>query len=162
MKRLAVVLGMCLCLSAFCPLAAHAEENAVISATVPDTHSLTVTANEDIKIEVGTTWIQNGDTVKVNRLSRPSIMLELTSEQNFSKAFLNGVDITDQIRVEKYGYIASYYFEPVYEDMTLEIEIESNLPQTGYSNIYRIIEISALLMTTTGIVIVAKTKKEKE
>ncbi len=161
MKRLAV-LGMCLCLSAFCPLTAHAEESAVISATVPDTHSLTVTANEDIKIEVGTTWIQNGDTVKVNRLSSPSIMLELTSEQNFSKAFLNGIDITDQIRVEKYGYIASYYFEPVYEDMTLEIEIESNLPQTGYSNIYRIIEISALLMTTTGIVIVSKTKKEKE
>jgi LPXTG-motif cell wall-anchored protein len=39
---------------------------------------------------------------------------------------------------------------------------EVNLPQTGYSDIYKVVIILAVLMTVSGVVIVVKTKKETE
>jgi len=55
-----------------------------------------------------------------------------------------------------------YTIDPATAEGTDQTGKEVNLPQTGYSDVYKIIVIFAVLMTVSGIALVLKTKKENE
>ena len=55
-----------------------------------------------------------------------------------------------------------YTVDPATADGTNQLGEEVNLPQTGYSDIYKVIAGLAALMTVSGATIVVKTKKETE
>lgn len=129
MKKIASLL-LCLCLVFSLPTVAFAQTvsqsgnggNAVISASVPNTHKITVSAN-------GANVLFNGeiqDSFTVERLSQPMLIIRAESGKAVKQVLLNGVDITSQI---KGGY---YTLEPVYEDKTLTIitEDEQTVPQS--------------------------------
>ena len=129
MKKIASLL-LCLCLVFSLPTVAFAQTvsqsenggNAVISASVPNTHKITVSAN-------GADVLFNGETQDsfvVERLSQPTLIIRVESGKSVKKVLLNGVDITSQI---KGGY---YTLEPVYEDKMLTVitEDEQTVPQS--------------------------------
>ncbi|MGN0523935.1 MAG: carboxypeptidase-like regulatory domain-containing protein [Eubacterium sp.] len=126
MKKIASLL-LCLCLVFSLPTVAFAQTvessgDAVISASVPDTHKITVSAD-------GADVLFNGATqysFAVERLSQPTLIIRAESGKSVKQVLLNGVDITSQI---KGGY---YTLEPVYEDKTLTVitEDEAVVPQS--------------------------------
>lgn len=129
MKKIASLL-LCLCLVFSLPTVAFAQtvsksENggkAVISASVPNTHKITVSAN-------GADVMFNGemqDSFTVERLSGQTVIIRAESGKSVKQVLLNGVYITSQI---KGGY---YILEPVYEDKTLTVitEDEAVVPQS--------------------------------
>lgn len=129
MKKIASLL-LCLCIVFSLPTVAFAQTvsqsenggNAVISASVPNTHKITVSAN-------GADVMFNGemqDSFTVERLSEPTVIIRAESGKSVKQVLLNGEDITSQI---KGGY---YTLEPVYEDKTLTVitEDEAVVPQS--------------------------------
>lgn len=118
MKKIASLL-LCLCLVFSLPTVAFAQTaessgDAVISASVPETHKITVYAD-------GADVMFNGemqDSFTVERLSEPTVIIRAESGKSVKQVLLNGVDITSQI---KGGY---YTLEPVYEDKTLTVITE--------------------------------------
>jgi hypothetical protein len=164
MKKLAVLGAGLLVLLPCCAIPASAEEqSAIISAEVPETHSLTVSSSQEIDVYLNRKYrMTNGETVSLERLSAPHLMFLLKHEQNISKAYLNGVDITDQIKHEKYGFVASYDVPSVYQDYQLDLEIHEDLPQTGYFGTEGLIEIAAAVLTGAGVVFVCKARRRKE
>lgn len=126
MKKIASLL-LCLCLVFFLPTVAFAQTaessgDAVISASVPETHKITV-------YDDGADVMFNGemqDSFTVERLSEPTVIIRAESGKSVKQVLLNGVDITSQI---KGGY---YTLEPVYEDKTLTVITEDDavVPQS--------------------------------
>lgn len=126
MKKIASLL-LCLCLVFSLPTVAFAQTaessgDAVISASVPETHKITVCAD-------GADVMFNGemqDSFTVERLSEPTVIIRAESGKSVKQVLLNGEDITSQI---KGGY---YTLEPVYENKTLTVitEDEAVVPQS--------------------------------
>lgn len=126
MKKIASLL-LCLCLVFSLPTVAFAQTSessgdAVISASVPETHKITVYAD-------GADVMFNGemqDSFTVERLSEPTVIIRAESGKSVKQVLFNGEDITSQI---KGGY---YTLEPVYEDKTLTVitEDEQTVPQS--------------------------------
>ncbi|MGN0487657.1 MAG: carboxypeptidase-like regulatory domain-containing protein [Ruminococcus sp.] len=126
MKKIASLL-LCLCLVFSLPTVAFAQTaessgDAVISASVPETHKITVYAD-------GADVMFNGemqDSFTVERLSEPTVIIRAESGKSVKQVLLNGEDITSQI---KGGY---YTLEPVYEDKTLTVITEDDevVPQS--------------------------------
>lgn len=125
MKKLAALL-LCFCLFLASPVTAFAqsitqdgsEGSAVISATVPDSHTVTVEADH---AQVFYNSVR-GTNFTVERLSAPRFLIRPEYGYRVTKVMLNGEDITAQIRV---GY---YTMDPVYEDKTLTVETEAAPP----------------------------------
>lgn len=122
MKRIAV-LGLCLCLFPCCAMASAAEntssdvrtDGAIVSASVPYTHTIRVIANTDVAVN-GTT----GTEFTVERLSEPTVSVALNGGEVIMAASLNGQDILNSF------VNGQYTLAPVYEDQLLEIEIRSS------------------------------------
>lgn len=91
-------------------LAALAEE-VTIAATVPDSHTISVSADG---VEVFCNG-QPGSRFTVDRLSEPTLLIRAKSGRRIAQVFINGQDITDQVRG---GY---YTLPPVYEDIALTV-----------------------------------------
>lgn len=91
-------------------MTAFAEE-ATITATVPDSHTVTVTA-EGAKVFCNG---QEDSRFTVDRLSEPTVLIRAESGKEITQVLLNSEDITSQI---KGGY---YTFDPVYEDQVLTV-----------------------------------------
>lgn len=126
MKKIASLL-LCLCLVFSLPTVAFAQTaessgDAVISASVPETHKITVYADGADVMFNGAP----GASFTVERLSQPTLIIRAQSGKSVKQVLLNGVDITSQI---KGGY---YTLEPVYEDKTLTVitEDEQTVPQS--------------------------------
>ena len=129
MKKIASLL-LCLCLVFSLPTVAFAKTisqsenggNAVISVSVPNTHKITVSANGADVLFNGATQ----DSITVERLSQPTLIIRAESGKSVKQVLLNSVDITSQING---GY---YTLEPVYEDKTLTVitEDEAVVPQS--------------------------------
>lgn len=94
-------------------MAAFAEEpsNTTITATVPDSHTITVSADGADVFCNG----QSGNQFTVDRLSEPELLIRAVSGKEITQILLNGEDITAQV---KGGF---YTLEPVYENMTLTV-----------------------------------------
>lgn len=121
MKRLAAVL-ICVSLLLFCSMTAFAEEpaaktdNAVITATVPQYHTITVTVDSNVEVRVND---EKGSTFNVERLSEPTIEIKIPDGEELAKAVLNGEDITDKISN------GTYTLPPVYEDLHLVVDTKT-------------------------------------
>lgn len=89
-------------------MTAFAEE-AIITATVPDSHNITVTADGAEVFCNG----QSGERFTVDRLSTPKLLIRAVSGKEVTKILLNGDNITEQA---KGGY---YTLEPIYENKAL-------------------------------------------
>lgn len=89
-----------------------------VTTEVPDYHTITVTAERSVKV------IYNGKQVEnsflVERLSQPVIQFQIDDGYTIKSVLLNGEDITSGIHD---GY---YTFDPVYEDKSLNIIVESS------------------------------------
>ena len=85
-----------------------------ISTAVPDSHTLTVTADHAQVFCQG----QTGGRFEIERLSEPTLLIRPENGYRVLKVTLNGEDITASV-------IGGYYtLEPVYEDKTLTVETE--------------------------------------
>ena len=85
-----------------------------ISTAVPDSHTLTVTADHAQVFCQG----QTGGRFEIGRLSEPTLLIRPENGYRVLKVTLNGEDITASV-------IGGYYtLEPVYEDKTLTVETE--------------------------------------
>lgn len=129
MRRLAV-LGLCLCLFPYCALTAFAEDttstapqnDAVISVSVPSAHTLTVTAPEVVTVTIDGV---SGNKFSVERLSEPTLAVNIPDGQEIVKIVLNGEDVTDKFANGRYK------LPPVYENLALEVETRSVEPTTS-------------------------------
>ena len=129
MRRLAV-LGLCLCLFPYCALTAFAEDttstappnDAVISVSVPSAHTLTVTAPDGVTVTLDGV---SGNNFNVERLSEPTLAVNIPDGQEIFKIVLNGEDITDKLANGRYK------LPPVYENLALEVETRSVEPTTS-------------------------------
>ncbi len=123
MKRLAV-LALCLCLFPYCTMTAFSEETtltasadgAVISVSVPNAHTLTVTAPDGVTVSLDGV---SGNNFSVERLSEPTIEIKTPDGMEIVKVTLNGEDITDKL------VNGEYTLPPVYEDLALEVETKA-------------------------------------
>ena len=120
MKRLAAAL-MCLCLFSYCPIIANAEETssadgAVISVTVPESHTLTVEAPDNVEVLVNG---NKGAVFNIERLSEPTIEIKAHDDEEIVKVTLNGENISDKL------VNGQYKLPPVYENLTLEVETKA-------------------------------------
>ena len=91
---------------------------AVISVTVPDSHKITVLANGAEVFFEGVAKTE----FSAERLTEPTVLIRANSGKTVKQVLLNGEDVTSQI---KGGY---YKFDPVYEDKTLTIITENEVP----------------------------------
>lgn len=86
-------------------------EDTTITTTVPDSHTLTVTADgADVFCNS-----QSGNQFTVDRLSEPTLLIRAISGKEIMQIRLNDEDITDQV---KGGF---YTLKPIYEDKTLTV-----------------------------------------
>ena len=127
MKRLAV-LGLCLCIFPYCAMTAFAEDtappnnNAVIEVSIPSEHMLTVTAPDGVTVTLDGV---SGNNFNVERLSEPTIAVNIPDGQEIVKVVLNGEDITDKL------VNGQYKLPPVYENLALEVETKAAEPTTS-------------------------------
>lgn len=130
MRRIAV-LGLCLCLFPYCAMTAFAEDtttlaatqnDAVISASVPYAHTLTVTAPDGVTATLDGV---SGNNFSVERLSEPTLAVNIPDGQEIVKIMLNGEDVTDKFVNRRYK------LPPVYENLALEVETRSVEPTTS-------------------------------
>ena len=130
MRRLAV-LGLCLCIFPYCALTAFAEDtttstapqnDAVISVSVPSAHTLTVTAPEVVTVTLDGV---SGNHFSIDRLSEPTLAVNIPDGQEIVKIVLNGEDVTDKFANGRYK------LPPVYENLALEVETRSVEPTTS-------------------------------
>ena len=130
MRRIAV-LGLCLCLFPYCAMTAFAEDtttlaatqnDAVISVSVPYAHTLTVTAPDGVTATLAGV---SGNNFSVERLSEPTLAVNIPDGQEIVKIMLNGEDVTDKFVNRRYK------LPPVYENLALEVETRSVEPTTS-------------------------------
>ena len=86
-------------------------EETTITTTVPDSHTITVTADGADVFCNG----QSGKQFTVDRLSEPTLLIRAVSRKEITQILLNDEDITRQ---SKGGY---YTLEPIYENKTLTV-----------------------------------------
>ena len=118
MKKVAAML-LCFCLVSIGSVAAFAQTvspdgagGAAISVTVPDSHTVTVSA-QHAQVFFGGQW---GESFSVERLSEPRLLIRPEDGYKVTKVTLNGEDVTSQVQG---GY---YTLEPVYEEKELVVE----------------------------------------
>ena len=130
MKRLTVLL-LCFLLLCTCSLTAFAAEpedeeiNTVISVTVPDSHKITVTAENAKVFYEGV----SGEEFIVERLSEPRLLIRAESGKVIKSVMLNDVDVTAELHG---GYLD---LDAVYEDkvITVTTEDEPAAPKDTYT-----------------------------
>ena len=130
MKKLTALL-LCFLLLCTCCLTAFAAEseaektNTVISVTVPESHKITVTAENAKVFYEGV----SGDRFTVERLSTPRLLIRAESGKVIKTVMLNDVDVTAELHG---GYLN---LTPVYEDkvITVTTEDEPVAPKETYT-----------------------------
>ncbi|MBQ2785467.1 MAG: carboxypeptidase regulatory-like domain-containing protein [Oscillospiraceae bacterium] len=130
MKRLTALL-LCFLLLCTCSVTAFAAEpeaeetNTVISVTVPDSHKITVTAENAKVFYEGVI----GQEFTVERLSTPRLLIRAESGKVIKTVMLNGEDVTAELHG---GYLD---LAPVYEDkvLTVTTEDEPAAPKDTYT-----------------------------
>ena len=130
MKKLTALL-LCFFLLCTCSVTAFAAEpeaeetNTVISVTVPDSHKITVTAENAKVFYEGI----SGDSFTVERLSTPRLLIRAESGKVIKSVMLNDVDVTAELHG---GYLD---LAPVYEDkvITVTTEDETAAPKDTYT-----------------------------
>ena len=129
MKKLTALL-LCFLLLCTCSVTAFAAEpeeiiKTVISVTVPDSHKITVTAENAKVFYEGV----SGDSFTVERLSTPRLLIRAESGKVIKTVMLNGVDVTAELHG---GYLD---LAPVYEDkvITVTTEDEPVAPKETYT-----------------------------
>ena len=130
MKRLTALLlcflTLCTCsVTAFAAEPEAEETNTVISVTVPDSHKLTVTAENAKVFYEGV----SGEEFIVERLSEPRLLIRAESGKVIKSVMLNDVDVTAELHG---GYLD---LAPVYEDkvITVTTEDEPVAPKETYT-----------------------------
>ena len=130
MKKLTALL-LCFLLLCMCSVTAFAAEpedeetNTVISVTVPDSHKITVTAENAKVFYEGV----SGDSFTAPRLSTPRLLIRAESGKVIKTVMLNDVDVTAFLHG---GYLD---LTPVYEDkvITVTTEDEPVAPKDTYT-----------------------------
>ncbi len=130
MKKITALL-LCFLLLCMCSVTAFAAEpeneitTTVISVTVPDTHKITVSAENAKVFYEGV----SGDSFTVERLSTPRLLIRAESGKVIKTVMLNGEDVTDLLHG---GYLD---LAPVYEDkvLTVTTEDEPAAPKDTYT-----------------------------
>ena len=130
MKKLTALL-LCFLLLCTCSVTAFAAEpeaeetNTVISVTVPDSHKITVTAENAKVFYEGV----SGDSFTVERLSTPRLLIRAESGKAIKSVTLGGVDVTAELHG---GYLD---LEAVYEDKVITVTTEDELvaPKDTYT-----------------------------
>lgn len=130
MKKLTALL-LCFLLLCTCSVTAFAAEpeteetNIVISVTVPDSHKITVTAENAKVFYEGV----SGDSFTVERLSTPRLLIRAESGKVIKTVMLNDMDVTAELHG---GYLD---LTPVYEDkvITVTTEDEPVAPKDTYT-----------------------------
>ena len=130
MKKLTALL-LCFLLLCTCSVTAFAAEpeaektNTVISVTVPDSHKITVTAENAKVFYEGV----SGEEFIVERLSEPRLLIRAESGKVIKSVMLNDVDVTAELHG---GYLD---LAPVYEDkvITVTTEDEPAAPKDTYT-----------------------------
>ena len=130
MKKLTALL-LCFLLLCTCSVTAFAAEpeaeetNTVISVTVPDSHKITVTAENAKVFYEGV----SGEEFTVERLSTPRLLIRAESGKVIKTVMLNDVDVTAELHG---GYLD---LTPVYEDkvITVTTEDEPVAPKDTYT-----------------------------
>ncbi len=118
-KIIALIVTLCLLC---CPIVANAAEitegtdsgSAVISTTVPNTHIISVTADNAKVFLDGEAKAE----FSVERLSTPKLLVRAESGYKIKSITLNGADVTDKLSG---GYLT---VEDLYEDKTLVVTTE--------------------------------------
>ena len=119
MKRLTALLlcflTLCTCsVTAFAAEPEAEETNTVISVTVPDSHTITVTADSAKVFYEGV----SGEEFIVERLSEPRLLIRAESGKVIKSVMINGEDITEELHG---GYLD---LAPVYEDKVITVTTE--------------------------------------
>ena len=130
MKRLTALL-LCFLLLCTCSVTAFAAEpeaektNTVISITVPDSHKITVTAENAKVFYEGV----SGEEFIVERLSEPRLLIRAESGKVIKSVMINGEDVTEELHG---GYLD---LDAVYEDkeITVITEDEPIAPKDTYT-----------------------------
>ena len=130
MKKLTALL-LCFLLLCTCSVTAFAAEpeaeetNTVISVTVPDSHKITVTAENAKVFYEGV----SGDSFTVERLSTPRLLIRAESGKVIKSVMINGEDVTEELHG---GYLD---LAPVYEDKVITVitEDEPIAPKDTYT-----------------------------
>ena len=130
MKKLTALL-LCFLLLCTCSVTAFAAEpeaeetNTVISVTVPDSHKITVTAENAKVFYEGV----SGDSFTVERLSTPRLLIRAESGKVIKSVMINGEDVTEELHG---GYLD---LDAVYEDkeITVTTEDEPVAPKETYT-----------------------------
>ena len=119
MKRLTALL-LCFLLLCTCSVTAFAAEpeaeetNTVISVTVPDSHKITVTAENAKVFYEGF----SGAEFTVGRLSQPRLLIRAESGKVIKSVMINGEDVTEELHG---GYLD---LAPIYEDKAIAVTTE--------------------------------------
>lgn len=130
MKKLTALL-LCFLLLCTCSVTAFAAEpeaektNTVISVTVPDSHKITVTAENAKVFYEGV----SGEEFIVERLSEPRLLIRAESGKVIKSVMINGEDVTEELHG---GYLD---LDAVYEDkeITVTAEDEPVAPKETYT-----------------------------
>ena len=130
MKKITALL-LCFLLLCTCSVTAFAAEpeaeetNTVISVTVPDSHKITVTAENAKVFYEGV----SGEEFIVERLSEPRLLIRAESGKVIKSVMINGEDVTEELHG---GYLD---LTPVYEDkvITVTAEDEPVAPKETYT-----------------------------
>ena len=130
MKKLTALL-LCFLLLCMCSVTAFAAEpedeitTTVISVTVPDSHKITVTA-DNVKVFYDGV---SGEEFTVGRLSQPRLLIRAESGKVIKSVMINGEDVTEELHG---GYLD---LAPVYEDkvITVTTEDEPAAPKDTYT-----------------------------
>ena len=130
MKRLTALL-LCFLLLCTCSVAAFAAEpeaektNTVISVTVPDSHKITVTAENAKVFYEGV----SDEEFIVERLSEPRLLIRAERGKVIKSVMINGEDVTEELHG---GYLD---LDAVYEDkeITVITEDEPIAPKDTYT-----------------------------
>ena len=130
MKKLTALL-LCFLLLCTCSVTAFAAEpeaeetNTVISVTVPDSHKITVTAENATVFYAGV----SGEEFIEERLSEPRLLIRAESGKVIKSVMINGEDVTEELHG---GYLD---LAPVYEDkvITVTTEDEPVAPKETYT-----------------------------
>ena len=130
MKRLTALLlcflTLCACsVTAFAAESEAEETNTVISVTVPDSHKITVTAENAKVFYEGV----SGEVFIVERLSEPRLLIRAESGKVIKSVMINGEDVTEELHG---GYLD---LDAVYEDkeITVITEDEPIAPKDTYT-----------------------------
>ena len=114
MKKITALL-LCILLLCMCSATAFAKEpddeitDTEISASVPDTHKISITADGTEVFYEGI----SGEEFVVERLSKPRLLIRAESGKEINSVTLNGTDVTDLLYG---GYLE---LDPVYQDQVI-------------------------------------------